>query len=93
MGEANPAKAFRLVTMPGTFQQNPPLFDALTAIEDWVEKGKAPDRILATYTDQSGKVLRTRPVGAYPKVPTYKGGDTDKAENFYCGDAKFEKKK
>jgi feruloyl esterase len=94
MGEANAAKNFRLVTMPGVFQPNPPLFNVLTAIEDWVEKDKAPDQLLGTYIDESGKPLRTRPLCAYPKVPTYKGtGDTDKAENFYCEDSKFAKKK
>jgi feruloyl esterase len=91
MGEANAAKSFRFVTMPGTFQ-SPPLFDAVSVVEDWVEKGKAPDQILATYTDQSGKVLRTRPLCAYPKVPTYEGtGDTDKAGSFVCAESKFEK--
>jgi feruloyl esterase len=91
MGEANAARSLRFVTMPGTFQQNPPLFDALPVIEDWVEKAKAPDQILATYTDEGGKVLRTRPVCAYPGVPTYKGkGDTDKAESFTCAESRFQ---
>ena len=90
MGEANAAKSLRLITMPGEFQ-DPPLFDAVNVIEDWVEKGKAPDEILGTYGDaKTGKLIRTRPLCAYPKVPTYKGtGDTDKAENFYCGASKF----
>jgi feruloyl esterase len=93
MGAANAAKSLRIVTMPGVFQANPSLFDALPVIEDWVEKGKAPDQIFGSYTDDSGKIVRTRPLCAYPKVPTYKGtGDTDKAENFYCGDSKFAKK-
>jgi feruloyl esterase len=93
MGEANAAKSFRLVTMPGTFQQMPPIFDALSAIDDWVEKCKAPEQLLGTYTDQSGKPALTRPVCAYPKVPRYKGtGDTSKAENFYCGESMFAKK-
>jgi feruloyl esterase len=91
MGEANAARSFRLVTMPGTFQQDPPLFDALPVIEAWVEEGKAPDQILATYADEAGKVLRTRPVCAYPKVPTYRGtGDTDEAESFVCAESRHE---
>jgi feruloyl esterase len=93
IGATNAAKSLRLITMPGAFQPNPPVFNVLPAIEDWVEKGKAPDQLLGTYTDQSGKPIRTRPLCAYPKVSTYKGtGDTDKAENFYCGDSKFAKK-
>lgn len=93
MGEANAAKSLRLITMPGEFQ-DPPLFDAVNVVEDWVEKDNAPDQILGTYADpKTGSLIRTRPLCAYPKVPTYKGsGDTDKAENFYCGDSKLAKK-
>ena len=90
VGAASAAKSLRIVTMPGVFQANPPLFDALPVIENWVEKGKAPDQIIGSYSDDSGRIVRTRPLCAYPKVPTYKGkGDTDKAENFNCGDSKF----
>jgi feruloyl esterase len=75
MGEANAAKSFRFVIMPGTFQ-DPPLFDAVSVVEDWVEKGKAPDQILATYTDQIGKALRTRPLCAYPRCLPTRGQGT-----------------
>jgi hypothetical protein len=93
-GEDKAAKSLQLITMPGAFQPNPPVFNVLPAIEDWVERGKAPDQLLGTYTDESGKAIRTRPLCAYPKVPAYKGsGDTDKAENFSCAESKFDKKK
>jgi len=57
-------------------------FDMLTAIVNWVEKGTAPDGVVA-----SGRAFpgRTRPLCAYPKHAQYKGsGDTEKAENFEC---------
>lgn len=63
--------------------------DAVLAIERWVEQGKAPERIVATRykkdrTPDSG-VAMTRPLCAWPKVPSYSGkGSTDDAANFVC---------
>lgn len=60
-------------------------FDALEAIQQWVEKGIAPDRILAQHRDSNGATFRTRPVCAYPKVAKYKGnGNPNDAANFNC---------
>jgi feruloyl esterase len=60
-------------------------FDALEAMQQWVEKGIAPDRILAQHRDNNREILRTRPVCAYPKVAKYKGnGDPNNAANFEC---------
>jgi len=57
-------------------------FDALTAIQDWVEKGTAPDQMIATGASFPG---RSRPLCAYPETPHYKGGgNTDDAANFVC---------
>jgi feruloyl esterase len=57
-------------------------FDALTAIQEWVEQGKAPDRMIATGTTFPG---RSRPLCAYPETPHYKGsGSTEDAVNFVC---------
>jgi len=62
--------------------------DAVLALQRWVEEGKAPERIVATRfkdrTPASG-VAMTRPLCAWPKVPTYTGkGSTDDAANFIC---------
>ena len=58
------------------------LFDALVT---WVEKGKAPDQILATNT-AGGVVTRSRPLCPYPQTAIYNGsGSTDDATNFHCG--------
>lgn len=57
-------------------------FDMLTAIVDWVEKGVAPDAVIATGQSFPG---RSRPLCAYPKHAQYKGsGDTEDARNFEC---------
>ena len=59
-------------------------FDMLSAIEQWVERGKAPDRIEASRV-REGKVDRTRPLCPYPQVAGYKGsGSTDDSANFVC---------
>jgi hypothetical protein len=62
----------------------PSAFDALAAIEQWVENGKPPDRIPASQLS-NGKVDRTRPLCAYPLVAKYQGkGSTDDAASFEC---------
>ena len=53
-------------------------------IENWVEKGIAPDRVIASKSER-GKVVRTRPLCVYPQTAVYKGsGSTDDATNFNC---------
>lgn len=60
-------------------------FDALEAIVDWVEHGRAPTQILARAGSQSPWPGRTRPLCAYPKVARYIGtGSIDDAANFRC---------
>ena len=59
------------------------------ALERWVEKGIAPEVIIAskpvTDFDPSKGVVRTRPLCAYPLVAKWKGrGSTDDAANFEC---------
>ena len=51
---------------------------------DWVEKGKAPDSIVATRV-VNNQVVRTRPLCPYPQVARYSGsGSIDDAANFAC---------
>ena len=60
-------------------------FDPFTALVNWVEHGKAPDRIEATTNQWSQWPGRTRPLCAYPAVARYSGkGDSERAENFVC---------
>ena len=60
-------------------------FDAFTALVNWVEKGTAPERIVATAGQNSPWPGRTRPLCAYPKQARYKGsGSIEDAGNFVC---------
>jgi Tannase and feruloyl esterase len=57
-------------------------FDMLSAVVDWVEKGTAPDRVVATGQAFPG---RSRPLCPYPQHADYKGsGDPNDAANFVC---------
>jgi hypothetical protein len=57
-------------------------FDMLTAIVDWVEKGQAPEAIVATGRAFPG---RSRPLCPYPQYAHYKGaGDPNDAASFVC---------
>jgi feruloyl esterase len=78
----------------GFSQQIPPIRDAVhdvqTALEQWVEKGAAPDQMIASkYADDAPAtktIKATRLLCAYPQVAKYKGvGDTQDSENFQCG--------
>ena len=71
-------------------------FDAITSLVNWVEKGQAPEQILAkargaganlvnTELPASWSAARERPLCAYPKVARYNGtGDIEKASSFTC---------
>jgi feruloyl esterase len=71
-------------------------FNAFDAMTKWVEKGEAPEKIIYSHRESGGaaagmgspgKVYRTRPVCAYPKVSKYVGnGDINDAANFTCAD-------
>lgn len=66
-------------------------FDMLTALVDWVEDGRAPDRITASVrpanTDLAAtgwSSARTRPLCPFPKVARYQGGNSESAASFAC---------
>jgi feruloyl esterase len=78
----------RLFMVPGMGHcsggEGPDTFDKMTVIEQWVEQGKAPDKIVATHQTE-GKADRTRPLCPYPQIARYKGsGSVDEASNFSC---------
>lgn len=55
-----------------------------------MEKGIAPDTILAS-RNLGGGVVRTRPPCAYPKTAKWIGvGSTDDAANFVCMDGQHD---
>jgi feruloyl esterase len=62
----------------------PNTFDMLTTLEEWREKGRAPERVVASHAT-GGVTDRTRPLCVYPKVAVYQGrGGTDEAASFAC---------
>ncbi|MBN2318842.1 MAG: tannase/feruloyl esterase family alpha/beta hydrolase, partial [Acidobacteria bacterium] len=57
--------------------------DMLSVIDQWVETGKAPERIIAGSPPNQKPV--SRPLCPYPQVAKYRGsGSTDDAANFEC---------
>jgi len=63
--------------------------DIETALENWVERGIPPDRMIATkYTDDAAatrSILLQRPLCLWPLVPRYNGtGNSNDASSFSC---------
>jgi feruloyl esterase len=81
---------FRLFMVPGMGHcgggAGPNTFDAVGALDQWVEQGKAPEKIIASHIAK-GVADRTRPLCPYPQVAKWKGaGSIDDAANFVCTD-------
>ena len=80
--------SYRLFMAPGMGHcaggNGPNSFDMVSALEAWVERGEAPDSILAVHRTD-GEVDQSRPLCPFPEEATYIGtGSTDEAENFVC---------
>jgi feruloyl esterase len=81
---------FRLFLIPGVHHGGggPGLteFDALTALEKWVERGQPPEELIACRRD-NGVIERCRPVFRYPILARYSGkGDPKVADSFVSYD-------
>jgi len=48
-------------------------FDFITAIEQWVELGKAPESLLGTHRAPNGTETFSRPIYPYPDFARYEG--------------------
>jgi feruloyl esterase len=88
IGIENTRRAVRLYMVPGMIECNggpgTDTFDMLGVMRRWVERGQAPNEVIASRVEY-GKVVRTRPLCPYPQVATYRGsGSTDDARNFVC---------
>jgi feruloyl esterase len=86
--DLNAIDFFRLFMVPGMGHCSggigPDQHDPMTAIINWVEKGKAPESIEARKIEKN-KIVRTRPLCPYPQVARYNGqGSIDDAANFRC---------
>ncbi len=80
--------SYRLFMAPGMDHcgggAGPDQFDALKALDAWIETGKPPESIIAARV-KDGVVERARPLCPYPKVAMYRGeGSTDDAASFGC---------
>jgi feruloyl esterase len=75
----------RLFLVPGMLHcaggQATDRFDMLEMIQQWVEQGRAPDRVIASGAAFPG---RTRPLCPFPRVARYDGGDPENAASFSC---------
>ncbi len=86
-GQARLRSFLRFYVIPGfghgfgTFNAK---FDALPALEQWVENGKAPAGLIAM--DGNPNANRTRPLCEYPKYPKFIGapGTENAAASFTC---------
>jgi feruloyl esterase len=87
-GLANTKTFYRLFMVPGMWHcaggPGATAFDMLEPLNQWVEKGTAPEWVIASH-QANGKVDRTRPLCPYPMEAQWKGtGSTDDAANFVC---------
>jgi hypothetical protein len=59
-------------------------FDSFQALQDWVEKGKAPGQLIAT--DANPNANRSRPVCPWPAWPKFTGapGTENSASSYTC---------
>ena len=86
--DANARAYLRTFMLPGVLHCNggagPDTVDWASVIADWVEHGRAPDRVVARKV-VDGETVRTRPLCPYPLKAEYSGqGSTDDERNFVC---------
>jgi feruloyl esterase len=86
--DANARAYLRTFMLPGVLHCNggagPDTVDWASVIADWVEHGRAPDRVVARKV-VNGETVRTRPLCPYPLKAEYSGqGSTDDERNFVC---------
>jgi feruloyl esterase len=98
MGPRDTDDFARLFMVPGMQHcaggVGPNVFDSVTALEQWVEKGTKPAQIVASHMSDGlptvalakvGTADRTRPLCPYPQVASYKGsGSINEAASFVC---------
>ncbi len=87
MGPGKTQRFLRYYEIPGYGHAASTVFnaawDSLSALEDWVEQGRAPRRQVVA--DSVGVPGRTRPLCEYPGWPMYVGkGDVNAATSFVC---------
>jgi feruloyl esterase len=86
-GTAARDRFMRLYMMPGVAHceggSGPDQVDWLTALENWVERGQAPEQVLARKIDAGGEPEFARPLAPYPARARYQGtGNWRSADTF-----------
>jgi feruloyl esterase len=67
----------------------PDTFDAVNALDTWVDRGVAPDKIIASHL-ANGAAAFSRPLCPYPQEAEFKGsGDRNDANNWVCASRDF----
>jgi len=84
--DGNLEECVRLFLLPGVLHcgggPGPQQVDWLELIRDWVEKGKAPERVILS-KKVDGKVVMTRPVLPYPRKTIYDGSGDPMLESSF----------
>ncbi|KAL2830471.1 Tannase/feruloyl esterase [Aspergillus cavernicola] len=84
---------YRVFTAPGVGHcqggNGPQPLNAMTALVDWVEHGRAPETLPAGTNSANGKVI-SRDLCLYPKKPVYLEGRADEEGSFACEEAPTE---
>ena len=79
---------YRLFFIPGVAHcgggYGPGTLDGMTPLIEWVELGKAPERLRAQRVS-AGVTVYNRTYCPYPAATVYEGGDPEKPENWSCG--------
>ena len=83
------ADSVRLFMQPGVMHclggPGPDTVDWFSAIADWVERDRAPERIIARKLGSDGAVSNARPLCAYPERARYDGkGNPNDAASYSC---------
>jgi feruloyl esterase len=94
LGQAKAGQVARVFAVPGMghCQGGPATdqIDALGALVDWVEKGQAPDQLVARVNPANKELpaawsaQRSRPLCPHPQLVRYAGGDVESAASFRC---------
>ncbi|KAH6985193.1 Tannase/feruloyl esterase [Ilyonectria destructans] len=87
-GKAQVDQFYRLFLAPGVAHcaggYGPVPVDPMASLVDWVENGKAPDLLPASFKNKAGQVV-TKNLCLWPLVARYKGkGDPNRAESYTC---------
>jgi feruloyl esterase len=83
------ADSVRLFMQPGVMHcvggPGPDSVDWYTAIADWVERDRAPERVIAHKMERDGTVKNARPLCPYPQRARYDGkGNPSDAASYTC---------